>query len=118
MLKEGQTWFFDGDNLTVKSYLVVRKIEVNEERSAQVVHVSIKDIRIDGELWDIAHLPLDYKVLVKSLKAQNDISCDQCIVQEFEEAYALWKADNGGVWSIELKDVIRDTLINAGLLQK
>jgi len=114
VLSEGQTWFFEGDNSTAISYLIVRKIETNEQ-GIEIVHVSIKDISIDGELWDIAHLPIEQNILAKSLKSRTEVDPEEDNLQEFEEAYSLWKKDNGGVWGIELKDVIKNTLINAGL---
>ncbi len=114
MLREGQKWQFEGDLATEKSYLIIRKIEIGEKCS-ETVHISIRDISIQGELWDIAHLPVALDVVKKSLKSEIPWKSDEDDPREYDEAYQIWKKENGGVWNIDLKEIINLTLRNATL---
>lgn len=67
-------------------------------------------------MWDIIHLPVEGSVLTQSLKSMVEDNFNNEDKEEFEEAYSLWKNDKGGVWSINLNDIIKHTLVNSGIL--
>jgi hypothetical protein len=94
MIGVGRKWFYGDSDKIAKSYLIIRRIEHAD--GADVIHITVKDIFIAGELWDIAHLPIAKNILVESLKSQVEINSETS-QQEFEEAYSLWKKDGGGI---------------------
>jgi hypothetical protein len=114
MLDVGQKWYYKCDDAFDKPYLIVRMME--RYKDVEVVHISVKDINVRGELWDIDHLPMERNILIASLESEIEPGHDLAGEQEFDEAYSLWKGNNGGVWSTELKFTVRCTLENAGIL--
>jgi hypothetical protein len=105
-INEGQIWDYRRLGRS-RSFLIIRKIEKN--KAEEIVHVSVKNITIGGESWDITHIPIEREILIKSLTKQRKASFVETD-DEFYEAYNTWKSQNGGVWSIPLDQVIQTTV--------
>jgi hypothetical protein len=98
-LLEGQKWFYESAHH--RSYLIIRRIE-----GKHVVHITVKNVPVKGESWEISHIPINHERLLCSITSQADFGPEDGNNKEFEEGLLLWKKDNGGVWDLPLKEVI------------
>jgi len=66
------------------------------------------NVLVNGEKWDIAHIPINYEIFLQSLieKTGNIDNTEEDDSTEFDEAYLMWKTENGGIWSIPLSQAI------------
>ncbi len=108
-MKEKEYWKYNSSEEDEKSYIVIRKIEGN------IVHISVYNILINGKVFNIAHIPIDYEILQHSLKEIFKNATYE-IDESFDEGYENWKKSQGGIWNKPLKEIImyvKDTILNS-----
>lgn len=99
-MKEKEFWKYDSAKEDSQSYLAIRKLEKN------VVHISVYNISLNGETFDVSHIPIDYDILKNSLKEKiinNKYEEDD----SFSDGFNNWKESNGGIWEKPVKEVIK-----------
>jgi|SRR5690606_42152715 len=108
-IKEGQVWKYESLSEDEQSYLLINKLDYE----SSIAHVSIFNLLLQGEFFDVGHVPIKIKYLKDSLV--NEINIIENIDYEYYcDGYNEWKNSNGGVWGntlIEVIEAIKKTLV-------
>lgn len=100
-MKEKQYWKYNSNIEDSNSYLLIQKID----KVKSIVHVSVYGVNLEEDIFDISHIPIDYHLLKKSLINQI-LNLEYKSDDLFVEGYRNWETEKGGVWEIDIKDVI------------
>ena len=101
-MKEFEYWKYDRSAEDFDSYLSIRKID------GETIHISVYNINIDGQKFNISHIPISCAALQASLKEVLKESNEFSLDDSFLEGFNNWKESKGGVWDIPLKKVIKN----------
>jgi hypothetical protein len=101
-LSEGEKWRYKGGG---SSFVLVQKIEWRKK----VAHVTIGDVMTKNGLVDIAHIPIDLKILQKSLIKLAEEQGLKSNDERFMAGYNAWRENQGGVWSIPVVNIVKIT---------
>ena len=104
-IEVGQNWYWHSSSVADRPFLSIMKIESCEASS--VVHISVHNLNLEGEKYEISHLPIDMKI-IKGCVFEN-FGMNKKTNSAFEEAYELWKTSKGGIWKIPLDQIIELT---------
>ncbi len=111
-IREGQLWKFnDKESTLIDANIIIRKIELMISTDHKA-HISVQNLKIGNEYFDIDHLPIKLNLLINSLEEMMLIEDDLSEIDQssFLEGYKYWKEANGGVWNVSLKDAIMKTI--------
>jgi hypothetical protein len=74
---------FKSRSIDNNSYLIIRKIQTDQK--TKVVHITIKNVRVTQELWDLNHVPVDYDLLLTELTDEKENNFSDSNYEDFEE---------------------------------
>lgn len=114
-LEVGQVWTYRNAELS-ESRLTIRKLEQNAQ--GEVVHVSIAPIafrptkagQVIGGM--VGHLPFTREAVLAALIEQ--VGRDDEPSPLFEDGYAQWRDDGGGVFTISPAEAVEFVYVAAG----
>ena len=110
-IQEGQLWRFNDESTLSEVRIIIGKIEIMMSTNHNA-HVSVKNIKLDNEYFDIDHLPINLDLLLNSLEKMIliDSNLNYNNKSLFLEGYKYWKEAKGGVWNVSLKEAINQTI--------
>jgi hypothetical protein len=84
----------------------------NLEGSIQIIKIDYDDFvihfsYIENKRIKIYHVPITFSMFLSSIKFKKDV---KKVSRNQKEAYSIWKNENGGVWNIELNEIITNIL--------
>lgn len=106
-IAEGQVWTFN-DAPAESARVFIQKIEPYGDGEA--VHVTIYGLPMRPRPFDgtIAHMPFERAALEASLDSLMDEPPRSDL--PFSGGYRTWRDDNGGVWTLSIREAIAVTM--------
>lgn len=100
----GQVWEYHTRPGDAGSLLKIQGIEPFGE--AHVFHISVVGVHYgdDDSAKDVAHLPVSRETLDQSV---TRLSAADATFPEPDEGIEIWRADNGGVFTISLAEIMK-----------
>jgi hypothetical protein len=103
----GQVWEFQTEDVASDALLIIQQIDRAEETgfASDIFHISLVAKLTDGpqDELHIKHLPVSRATLDGAVTRLSDT---RLIFAEWEEGWALWKAQGGGVFTVSLNEII------------
>ena len=106
-LAPGQVWIYDTREGEETSRAIILLIE-HGTRHGDIAHIALRNVRISNPgrqppvIDVVGHLPIAEEHARASLRVLEGAGP----VPEFRDGYQQWKDDQGGVWTIPLKEVV------------
>lgn len=102
---EGQVWEYTTRPEDAGSLIKIQQVESSP--TGPIYHISMTGLRIakSGAQMDAAHLPVSRETLDASV---TRLATPQAAARNFpdpREGIAIWRQDNGGVFTISLSDI-------------
>lgn len=106
--RAGQEWRFAGRPSDPKPTLVIVKVEALP-KVGDVVHISVRGVQIRnsrapaGYVDSLPHLPFSPAALQRSV---TSLVADSVALPNFEPGYEKWRQDQGGVFTISVREAL------------
>lgn len=101
----GQIWEYETRPTEKDSRVLILKTE--ESKFGWIVHVAITNVKINNPngkvITHISHIPIREKELLESI---TGLSGNAESLPDFSEGYKSWKEANGGVFTIQLSEIV------------